>query len=146
MTSNVAKGTHKLLSEHNKSAVMSDTSIYSVEMRDAFPKARYGGAKAAVYAAYRFISPRVKKIFTERRARSIWEGAARRIDAEEAAVIRLAKIEENRREYQEIKQRLHSLEAALAAADEAMPGPSLDACGPLANVMGRMDLPGNRRG
>lgn len=96
---------------------MSDTAFYSEKMRSSFPKTRYGGSKAAIYAAYRFISPKVTKVFTERRARSIWEGQARRIDAEEAAIIRLAEIEEAKREQLELRARLARVDEALAMAD-----------------------------
>lgn len=113
----MAEGWDKVLSENDKSTSMSDTAFYSEMMRSSFPKNRYGGSKAAIYAAYRFISPRVTKAFTERRARSIWEGRARRIDAEEAATIRLAEIEEAKREQQELRARLARLDEALAVAD-----------------------------
>lgn len=116
-----------MLSESDKDSGMSDTAFYREEMRLAFPANRYGGAKSAIYAAYRFIKPKVRKDFTERRARAIWEGAARRIDAEEAEAIRLAKIEEMRRERNEIRGRLARLETALAGMDTASVGSSVDA-------------------
>lgn len=94
-----------MLSQQDKDVGMSDAVFYSAEFRDAFPARRYGGAKAAIWAGYRFIAPKVRKEFTERRARSIWEGTARRIDAEEAAIIRKAKIEEARREQRELRER-----------------------------------------
>ncbi len=106
-----------MLSERDKDKSMSDTAFYSDLMREAFPRSRYGAAKTAIYAAYRFISPRVKKQFTERRARSIWEGTARRIDAEEADAIRTAQLEEARREQKELRNRLSELDATLAALD-----------------------------
>lgn len=106
---------------------MSDTAFYRDELRVAFPAARYGGAKSAIYAAYRYIKPRVRKEFTERRARAIWEGAARRIDAEEARAISLAKIEEMRCARNELRGRLERLEAALARVDASQIGASVDA-------------------
>ncbi|WP_336057353.1 hypothetical protein [Nitratireductor sp. CH_MIT9313-5] len=106
-----------MLSQRDKDKAMSDTAYYSDLMREAFPKARYGAAKAAIYAAYRFMGPKVQKPFTERRARSIWEGTARRIDAEEAEVLRLAKLEEAKREQRELRERLSELDATLAALD-----------------------------
>ena len=108
------------LSDKDKS--VSDTAYHSGLIREAFPKERHGGAKASIYAAYRYIAPKVAKQFTERRARAIWEGTARRIDAEESAVIRRAQIEEARREQQELRERLVRLDAALAVADEEFHG------------------------
>jgi len=127
MSGKVATKGNKVLSESNKDEGMSDTAFYREEMRLAFPAQRYGGAKSAIYAAYRYIKPKVTKEFTERRARAIWEGAARRIDAEEARALRLAKIEEMQREQKEIRGRLERLEAALARVDAPQTGASLDA-------------------
>lgn len=107
-----------MLGQSDKDKAVSDTAYYSGVMRGAFPRHRYGGAKPAIYAAFRFIAPKVTKKFTERRARAIWEGTARRIDAEESAVLRLAEIEEARREQRELRQRLARLDAALAVADQ----------------------------
>lgn len=105
------------MSERDRNLGMSDTAYYRNELRAAFPRARYGGAKAAIYAAYRFMAPKVTKQFTERRARSIWEGTAARIDAEEARIIAIAKIEEARREHRELSERLSNLDAQLASLD-----------------------------
>lgn len=135
-----------MLSDRDKVKGMSDTAYYQEALRDAFPKWRYGGAKASIYAAYRYISPKVTKDFSERRARSIWEGAARRIDAEEAEAIKRAQIEEARREYHEIKGRLASLEAALAVADEAFFGPQMDAYRSASSPLGKVDSAGNEGG
>ncbi len=118
---------------------MSDTAYYSGALREAFSKDRYGGAKASIYAAFRYIAPKVRKTFTERRARSIWEGTAARIDAEEAHVIAQAKIEEDRREYQELRSRLARMEASLAVVDEAFFGPQMDACRSAAASLGKVD-------
>lgn len=131
-----------MLSERDKSKSMSDTTYYSEMFRGAFPKQRHGGAKAAIYAGFRFIAPRVTKTFTERRARAIWEGTARRINAEEAAAMRLAEIEEAKREQQELRARLAWLDEALAVADEEFHGETRKA---MQSQMGRlrgMDLPG----
>ena len=107
-----------MLGKSDKDKSVSDTAYLSNLMREAFPRTRYGGAKTAIYAAYRYIAPKVKKDFTERRARSIWEGTARRIDAEEADVLKRAQIEEARREQRELRERLARLDTALAVADE----------------------------
>jgi hypothetical protein len=108
-----------MLGQFDKDKSVSDTAFHSDLLREAFPRQRYGGAKAAIYAAYRYIAPKVTKPFTERRARAIWEGTARRIDAEESTVIKRAAIEEQRREQQELRDRLVRLDAALAVVDEA---------------------------
>lgn len=117
----------KKRSSDHKSLSMSDTAYHSGVMRSAFPADRYGGSKGAIHAAFLFIAPKVRKVFTERRARSIWEGSARRIDAEESAVLHRAEIEEARREQTELRERLHRLDAALAALDEEEIGETLAA-------------------
>jgi hypothetical protein len=117
MAAKMKQENDKVLGKRDKVSEMSDTAVYSGAMRDAFPVRRHGSAKAAIFAAYRFLSPLVRKQFTPRRARSIWEGTARRIDAEEAAALRLAEIEEAKREQQELRARLASLDRALAVAD-----------------------------
>lgn len=94
---------------------MSDVVFAQGMIREAFPKELYGGYKAAVYAAYRFISPRVGKRFTERRARAIWDGEARRIDMEEADALRAALIEEARNETHRLRARLASLDEKIAS-------------------------------
>lgn len=125
-----------MLSQRDRNVGMSDTVYYQDALRDAFPKTRYGGAKGAIYAAYRFIAPKVTKQFTERRARSIWEGTAARIDAEEADAIRLAQIEEIRRERSELRARLARLEEAIAMVDATEVGAAVAARGPNARAMG----------
>lgn len=94
---------------------MSDGILAQGMMRDAFPRDFYGGYKAAVYAAYRYISPRVSKQFTLRRAAAIWNGEARRIDMEEAAALETALIEEAQNETKRLRARLASLDAKIAA-------------------------------
>ena len=96
---------------------MSDVVLAQGMIREAFPKELYGGYKAAVYAAYRFISPRVGKRFTERRARAIWDGEARRIDMEEADALRAALIEEAKNETARLRARLAALDEKIAAFD-----------------------------
>lgn len=116
-----------MLSKHDKRSSMSDTILAQELMRDAFPTRKYGSVKAAVYEAYRFMRPKVLKEFTLRRARSIWEGAARRIDSEETAALSQAIIEEARREQQELRNRLERLDIALATADPSLPSQTLAA-------------------
>jgi len=94
---------------------MSDGILAQGMMRDAFPRDFYGGYKAAVYAAYRYISPRVSKQFTLRRAAAIWNGEARRIDMEEAAALETALIEEAQNETKRLRARLASLDEKIAA-------------------------------
>lgn len=111
-----------MLGQYDKDKSVSDTAFHSDLIREAFPRNRYGGAKPAIYAAFRYIAPKVQKAFTERRARAIWEGTAKRIDAEESAALKRAQIEEHRREQQELRDRLVRLDAALAVADEEFHG------------------------
>jgi hypothetical protein len=132
----------KVLSEKDKGQSMSDAAFYRDVMREAFPvPRRHMTVKEAVNAAVRFIAPKVRKEFGHRRARSIWEGTARRIDAEEAAALHRAQIEEDRREYRELKDRLASLEASFAVADEAFFGPQMDAYRCASSPLGRVDRP-----
>lgn len=107
-----------MLSHRDKEKSVSDTVYHSGLIREAFPKERYGGAKPAIYAAYRYIAPKVAKKFTERRARAIWEGTARRIDAEESAILKRAQYEEAKREQQELRARLVRLDAVLAVVNQ----------------------------
>jgi len=97
---------------------MSDVVIAQGMIRDAFPRDLYGGYKAAVYAAYRYISPRVSKQFTLRRAAAIWNGEARRIDMEEAAALETALIEEAQNETKRLRARLVALDEKIAAFSE----------------------------
>ncbi len=84
-------------------------------LRDAFPLARYGKLENVFYRAVKFVSPRVDKAFTPRRARSIWEGTARRIDSDEMDALRAALIEESKNEARELRARLASLDEKIAA-------------------------------
>jgi vacuolar-type H+-ATPase subunit I/STV1 len=86
--------------------------------RDAWPLRRYGKLDNVFYQAVRFISPRVTKDFTPRRARSIYEGTARRIDSEEMDAIRAALIEESRREQEELRARLAALDETIASFEK----------------------------
>ena len=96
---------------------MSDTVSAQWMMREAVPRESHGGYKAAVYAAYRFISPRVKKKFTPRRAEAIWNGEARRIDMEEAAALEAALIEEHHNETKRLRARLAALDEKIASVN-----------------------------
>lgn len=97
---------------------MNDGVLAKGMMREAFPRDFYGGYKAAVYAAYRFISPRVSKQFTLRRAAAIWNGEARRIDMEEAAALETALIEEAQHETKRLRARLAALDEKIASFAE----------------------------
>ena len=116
----MASNERKSLSKSDKKGAsrkrgMSDICAAQNLLRDAFPVRRYGKVEAAFYEAHRFISRRVRKDFTMRRVRSIWEGKARRIDSEEMDALRAALVEESRREQQELTARLASLDAKIAA-------------------------------
>lgn len=131
-----------MLSNSDKSKTMSDTVFAQELIREAFPTQRHGSVKAAQYAAYSYVRSLVAKDFTMRRVRSLWEGKARRIDNEEAEALRRAKNEGTRREYIELKGRLEKLEAALAVADQEIPGTPLVAHRAVANGMGGLHRPG----
>jgi hypothetical protein len=114
-----------VLSKNDKSVPMSDTAFAQVTIKEAFPEVRHGSVKAAQVAAYRFIRERVEKELTLRRVRSIWEGKAKRIDGEEKDALRVAKIEEAKREREQLRERLSRLDEALAAYDKAFLGATL---------------------
>ena len=103
----------------NRDKKMSDVFYAQNLFREAFPEQRYGSVKAALYEAHRFLSRKVTKEFTYRRARSIHEGKARRIDAEEMEALKLALIEESKREQKHLRARLASLDEKIAAFEAA---------------------------
>lgn len=108
---------------------MNDGTLAQGMIREAFPRDLYGGYKGAVYAAYRFISTRVKKRFTERRAAAIWNGEARRIDMEEAAALEEALVKEAINETTRLRARLAALDEKIAAFNAAPPRKALDKSG-----------------
>lgn len=99
--------------------LMSPAIEARILLRDAFPLARYGKLENVFYQAVRFISPRVEKDFTQRRARSIWEGTARRIDSDEMDALRAALIEESKIEQQQLRARLAALDETIASYEAA---------------------------
>lgn len=111
--------------------VMRDVVLAQSLFHEAFPSRRYGKVESILYEAVRFLKPRVEpridREFTARRARAIKEGRARIVHGAELDALREAKIEEARRERDELRQRLSSLDAALAMADEEFHGPTLEA-------------------
>lgn len=98
---------------------MSPTFAARELMRETWPLQRHGKLDNIFHLAVRFISPRVEKQFTPRRARSIWEGTARRIDSEEMDALREALVEEARREREETRARLAALDKKIAAFEAA---------------------------
>lgn len=124
---------------------MNDVADTNFMFQQAFPLRRYGSVKAMINASVRFIAPRVHKEFTYRRARSIWEGTARRIDGEEKDAIRQAIAIEDRREQQELRTRLAALDARLSSADEAFHSPTLEAIRSQASGLGRVHHDGEDR-
>ncbi|MEZ2220740.1 hypothetical protein [Rhizobium sp. RCC_161_2] len=106
---------HRPKKKTSRNKVMSSIVEARVLMQDAWPTHRFGKLDNIFYHAVRFISPRVEKEFTPRRARSIWEGTARRIDSDEMDALRAAIIEEAHREQQELRARLAALDKKVAA-------------------------------
>lgn len=105
--------------EANRAKAMTDAFYAKNLLREAFTEQRYGSVKGAIFAAYRFISPKVSKGLTERRIRAIRDGSARRIDAEEMEALKAAIIEEAHREQRELTARLASLDEKIAAFEAA---------------------------
>lgn len=99
----------------NRDKTMSDVFYAQNLFREAFPESRYGSVKAALYAAHRTLSRKLAKEFTYRRARTIHEGKARRIDAEEMEALKAAINEEARREQIELRARLAALDEKIAS-------------------------------
>ena len=107
---------------------MSDVAEAQALFKQAWPESKFGfSVKVMIAEAYRFMSPRLEKRLTYRRVETIWQGTARRIDGEEKDVLRLAVLEEHRREQREIRARLAYLDARLASVDEEFHGPTLEA-------------------
>lgn len=113
----------------NRAKVMSDAFYAQNLLREAFPERRYGSVKGAIFAAYRFVSSKVSKELTPRRIRSIRDGTARRIDAEEMEALKAAIIEEAHREQQELRARLAALDKKVAAFSESVAGRSVAGAG-----------------
>lgn len=122
----------------NRNKDMSDVLYAQGLLKSGFPERRYGSVKSLLYEAHRYVSRKVKKEFTIRRARSIWEGTARRIDSEEMDALRLAVIEEEYREQQEIRARLAALDARLASIDEDFFSSALASVGSQESGLGRV--------
>lgn len=110
-----------------KDKAMNDVVYAQALFIEAFPERRFGSVKAMLNEATRFLSRKVTKEFTHRRARSIWEATARRIDSEEMDALRIAVLEESKREQQELRARLASLDAMLSNIDPTFHGETLAA-------------------
>jgi hypothetical protein len=107
---------------------MSDVLEAQALFRQAWPEWRFGGSvKAMITEAYRFMSPKLDKTLTYRRVETIWQAKARRIDGEEKDVLRLAVLQEHRREQAEIRARLAYLDERLANVDADYFGPQMEA-------------------
>lgn len=72
-----------------KGEAMSDVTLASELIREAYPPSRYGNAKAAIWAAYRGL-----KLRSTRRARALYNGEAKRVDAHEMDALRRAAVKE----------------------------------------------------
>lgn len=107
----------------SKDKAMNDTLRAQQLFSEAYPEIRYPSVKDLYREAHKFISKHVTKDLTFRRVRAIKEGKARRIDGEEMDALRLAVIEESRREQKFLRARLASLDAKLAAFDSASVAP-----------------------
>lgn len=117
----------KSLSKRDKK--MTDVAQAHNLFRKAFPVERYGKVDALLYAAHRFleplVQPRIDRPFTMRRVRSLHEGKLRRVDGAELDALKIAQIEELKREHRETIKRLDALEKALAVASPLSAGETL---------------------
>lgn len=129
-----------MLSDSDKNSPMSDATYAQELFHEAFPVHRHGSVKAALYAAYRFMAPKLTKDFTPRRARSLRDGKARRVDAEEMAALELARMVEARNEQRALQERLQRLDAEIAAWDQREAGCALASQGRGIRKVGRVDI------
>lgn len=70
----------------------------------AFPEKTHGNAEASQWAAYRKL-----RLRTLRRARAIWNGEAKRVDAWELDRLQEAELEQARKEYVGARNRIERL-------------------------------------
>lgn len=129
------------LSKSDKGKKMNDVIETNELYRAAFPRYRFCSVKDMINESVRVIAKIARREITHRRARSFWEGTARRIDGWEKDAIRQALeierlrkikeaqavIEEDRREASELRARLAALDARLTSIDEAFHGETLAA-------------------
>lgn len=87
---------------------MSDVALATELIREAYPSGRYGNAKGAIWAAYRGL-----KLRSIRRARSLYNGEAKRIDAHEMDALRRAALEQVKHERDRAMARIEALEAVV---------------------------------
>lgn len=106
---------------------MDDVLETQALFKAAFPRWRYSSVKEMINDGYRVLSRTVSKDLTHRRVETIWQGTARRIDGQEKDALRLAAIEEDRREAREIRARLAALDARLSTVDPEFHSPALAA-------------------
>lgn len=106
----LAKGLDKIAKAEGEGQ-MSDVAQAQSLMRDAFPKKKHGTVQAACWAAYRKL-----KLSSERRARAIWSGEARRIDYHELEALKEAARRQYIADRDRALARLQSLEGVIVAA------------------------------
>ena len=109
------------MSKKDRKMSVCDTAEAKQLMRDAFPERRHGSVKAAHNAAYEFLEPFAKLAGRElkfRRIRQLWEGKAAVVKGWEKDALRRAKLDEERREQKELRERLRQLDSVLATLDQ----------------------------
>ena len=114
-----------MVSKKDKRMSLCDTAEAQSDMHEAFGVRRYGSVKAAHNAAYEFMKPYSEGQRRElkfRRIRQLWEGKAAVVAGWEKDALRRAKIEEAKREQQELRERLSELDQALAILDQRQAG------------------------
>ena len=115
MLEKTAKNLEKTPKEKN---TMDDALRAQQLIQYAFPKAEHGTAERAQERAWIKLGLR-----TLRRARSIWDGEAKRVDAWELDALREAELEQARKEYvgarnriEAIRQRQHEIHSRAHSA------------------------------
>lgn len=96
-----------------KGEAMSDVTLATELIREAYPTTRHGNAKGAIWAAYRGL-----KLRTVRRARSIYNGEAKRIDAHEMDALRRAALKELQDARYRALERIEQIQSLAAGAHD----------------------------
>ena len=96
---------------------MSDVANAQDMIQETFPISTYGNTKASIYAAYRRL-----KLTTETRAKTIWYGRAKRIDAAEMDALREEKARQDAAKQQ---HRLQETAAYLREIDADLYQPAI---------------------
>lgn len=112
---------------------MSDVTFAQELFEQAWTEQRYPRVKDRLYVAWRFMKPKVEpqidRPFTLRRVRALANGESRRIDGAEINALKQAVIEGAKREQEELRKRLSSLDEILTVSLAEQSGEAVEAQG-----------------